>query len=51
MRTVFAEALECLLSNKDSLTDFVSHELPLSEAPQGYAMFEKQQARKVVLRP
>ena len=29
----------------------ITHRLPLSEAGHGYAQFEKQQARKVVLIP
>jgi len=51
VRKVFQEALECLLANRSKLTNFVTHELPLSEAARGFAIFEKQAARKVVLRP
>ncbi|KFY85773.1 hypothetical protein V500_08142 [Pseudogymnoascus sp. VKM F-4518 (FW-2643)] len=51
VRAVFREALECLLANQDKLQGFVTHHLSMSEAASGYAMFEKQKARKVVLIP
>jgi threonine dehydrogenase-like Zn-dependent dehydrogenase len=51
VRKVFHEALECLLENRSKLANFVTHDLPLSEASRGFAIFEKQMARKVVLRP
>jgi threonine dehydrogenase-like Zn-dependent dehydrogenase len=51
VRTVFDEALEVLASNKDRLSNMITHHLPLSEAAKGYEMFEKQEARKVILIP
>jgi len=48
---VFDEALEVAVLNKEQLTSMITHRLPLSEASHGYAMFEKQEARKVVLMP
>ncbi|KAF2103326.1 GroES-like protein [Rhizodiscina lignyota] len=51
VRAVFRESLECLDSNKEKLKSFISHKLPISEAPRAYALFEKQEARKVILVP
>ncbi|KAK5568248.1 hypothetical protein LTR43_006389 [Exophiala xenobiotica] len=51
VRTVFDEALEVLAANKDKMSNMITHRLPLSEAAKGYEMFEKQQARKVILIP
>jgi len=51
VRAVWKEALEYLLVNKEKVADFITHTMPLTEAATAYAMFEKQQARKVVLRP
>lgn len=51
VRSVFDEALEIAVVNEAKLTAMITHRLPLSEAAQGYSMFEKQQARKVVLIP
>ena len=51
VRTVFPEALETLKKHRDLFEDFVSHEMPLSEAPRGFEIFEKMQARKVVFKP
>ncbi|KAI9745061.1 MAG: hypothetical protein M1818_001339 [Claussenomyces sp. TS43310] len=48
--TVFSEALECLEANRDKVASFVSHEIPLTEAPHGYEIFEKYQARKVIFK-
>ncbi len=33
------------------MSSMITHRLPLSEAAKGYEMFEKQQARKVILIP
>lgn len=49
VRTVLHEALEVLRTNKDKLSGFVTHRMSLLEAPHAYAMFEKHQARKIVL--
>jgi threonine dehydrogenase-like Zn-dependent dehydrogenase len=46
--SVFSEALECLEANSEKMAGFVSHEMPLAEATEGYRIFEKYQARKVV---
>ena len=48
--TVFSDALECLEANKEKVASFVSHEIPLIEAPYGYTIFEKYQARKVIFK-
>jgi threonine dehydrogenase-like Zn-dependent dehydrogenase len=48
---VFDEALEIVMANKAKLASMVTHRLPLSEAAHGYEIFEKQLARKVVLKP
>jgi threonine dehydrogenase-like Zn-dependent dehydrogenase len=37
------------MANQQDLSDLVTHRLLLSEAAEGFAMFEKQLARKVVL--
>ncbi|PVH72276.1 GroES-like protein [Cadophora sp. DSE1049] len=50
-RAVYDEALEVLIAHKTQLSDFISHRMPMSEAPHAYEIFEKQQARKVVLLP
>lgn len=51
MRTVYDEALEIVVANKDKLSSMITHRLPFSQAAKGYEMFEKQQARKVILIP
>ncbi|KAJ9628286.1 hypothetical protein H2204_009403 [Knufia peltigerae] len=48
-RRVFNDALDVLIANADKVREFVTHKLPVSEAAKGYEIFEKQQARKVVL--
>lgn len=48
---VFEDALEVLKAHQELLADFVTHTLPLSQAAEGFAIFEKHQARKVVLTP
>lgn len=48
---MFDEALEIAVANEAQLTSMITHRLPLEEAASGYAMFEKQLARKVVLIP
>ncbi|KIV82215.1 hypothetical protein PV11_04342 [Exophiala sideris] len=48
-RRVFNDALDVLVANSDKVREFVTHKLPVSEAAKGYEIFEKQQARKVVL--
>lgn len=51
VRAVFEEALQVLAENKEKLADVISHRLPLTEAAEGYRLFDTQVARKVVLRP
>lgn len=48
---VYEEALQVIVENKHQFKDFITHRLPLAEAANGYALFDTQQARKVVLRP
>ncbi|KAJ4248454.1 hypothetical protein NW762_012791 [Fusarium torreyae] len=48
--SLFDEALGCLMENQARIANFVSHNLPLSEASKGYDIFEKHQARKVVFK-
>lgn len=48
VRTVYPDALECLLQNKENFSNFVSHRFALKDAPQGFTLFEKYLARKVV---
>ncbi|PYI01551.1 GroES-like protein [Aspergillus sclerotiicarbonarius CBS 121057] len=50
VRTVFHDALQCLRENQAQLKDYITHELPLSEAAVGYHLFEQRKARKVILR-
>jgi threonine dehydrogenase-like Zn-dependent dehydrogenase len=49
VRAVFMDAFEVLTENKEKLSDFITHRLPILEAARGYELFEKQKARKVVL--
>ncbi|KEF56200.1 uncharacterized protein A1O9_07781 [Exophiala aquamarina CBS 119918] len=51
VRTVFNEAMEVVAANKEKLASMVTHRLPLSEAAHGYEIFERQLARKVILKP
>jgi threonine dehydrogenase-like Zn-dependent dehydrogenase len=51
VRTVFPEALETLSKHQDLFEGFVTHKLPLTDAPRGFEIFEKYQARKVVFNP
>lgn len=48
VRPVFGEALKILTDHQDKLSGFITHKMPLSEAPKAYDMFEKHQARKVL---
>ncbi|KAJ5263936.1 chaperonin 10-like protein [Penicillium angulare] len=48
VRPVFGEALRILTEHQDKLSSFISHKMPLREAPAAYDMFEKHQARKVL---
>ncbi|KAH8700744.1 chaperonin 10-like protein [Talaromyces proteolyticus] len=50
VRTVFNDALECLKQNEAKLKTYVSHELDLKDASEGFAMFAQHKARKVILR-
>ncbi|KAL2858429.1 GroES-like protein [Aspergillus pseudoustus] len=47
--TVFDAALECLKENEKALRHYVTHELPLAQAKEGYQLFEQHKARKVIL--
>ncbi|OOF94207.1 hypothetical protein ASPCADRAFT_516486 [Aspergillus carbonarius ITEM 5010] len=49
VKTVFHDALQCLRENKEQMKDYITHELPLSEAAVGYHLFEQRKARKVIL--
>jgi len=51
VRSVFDEALEVAFANRAKLATMITHRLPLAEAAYGYSLFEKQQAKKVVLIP
>ncbi len=48
-RPVFCEALKVFVDNQDKFNSFVSHEMPLDDAPKAYEIFEKHAARKVIL--
>lgn len=50
VRTVFEDALECLKENERNIKGYVTHELKLEDAAQGYELFEQHKARKVILR-
>ncbi|KAJ5678632.1 hypothetical protein N7462_006876 [Penicillium macrosclerotiorum] len=49
VRPVFGEALKVFVDNQDKFTDFITHRTPLKDAAMGYEIFEKHQARKVIL--
>lgn len=49
VRPVFGEALKVFAENQDKFADFITHRMPLAEAPEAYEIFEKHQARKVIL--
>jgi len=49
VRPVFGEALKVFAENQDKFTDFITHRMPLTDAALGYEIFEKHQARKVIL--
>lgn len=51
VRAYFEEALQVFVENKDKFSEVISHRLPMSDAAQGYALFNTQEARKVVLKP
>lgn len=51
VRAIFEEALPVFVENKALFADVISHRLPLTEAAEGYKLFDTQKARKVVLRP
>ncbi|CAI7606242.1 unnamed protein product [Penicillium manginii] len=48
-RPVFGEALKVFSENQDKFSDFITHRMPLADAPIAYQIFEKHQARKVIL--
>jgi threonine dehydrogenase-like Zn-dependent dehydrogenase len=48
-RPVFGEALKVFAENQDKFGDLITHRMPLTDAPTAYEMFEKHQARKVIL--
>ncbi|KAJ5085669.1 hypothetical protein N7532_010440 [Penicillium argentinense] len=48
-RPVYGEALKVFAENQDKFADFITHRMPLADAPTAYEMFEKHQARKVTL--
>lgn len=48
-RLVFPEALKVFAANQDKFNSFVSHKMPLADAPAAYEIFEKHAARKVIL--
>lgn len=48
-RPVFGEALKVFAANQDKFADFITHRMPLADAPVAYEIFEKHQARKVIL--
>ncbi|KAH8697579.1 chaperonin 10-like protein [Talaromyces proteolyticus] len=50
VRPVFGEALKVFAENQDKFADFITHRMPLAEAPKAYEIFEKHQARKVILK-
>lgn len=49
VRPVFGEALKVFAANQDKFSDFITHRMPLVDAPVAYEIFEKHQARKVIL--
>lgn len=49
VRPVFGEALKVFVDNQDKFADFISHRMPLRDAPKGFEIFERHQARKVIL--
>ena len=51
MGAVRKEALRVFVENKDKFADAISHRLPLTDAAEGYRLFDTQEARKVILRP
>ncbi|RDL30990.1 Uncharacterized protein BP5553_09779 [Venustampulla echinocandica] len=51
VRAVFEEAMHFFVENKSRFSEVISHRLSLAEAAKGYAIFDKQEARKVVLKP
>ncbi|OQV08807.1 hypothetical protein CLAIMM_13025 [Cladophialophora immunda] len=51
VQAVFNEALEIVVANKEKLSSMITHRLPMSKAAYGYEIFEKQLARKVILKP
>ncbi|CAI7639241.1 unnamed protein product [Penicillium pancosmium] len=48
-RPVFGESLKLFAENQDKFADFITHRMPLADAPIAYELFEKHQARKVIL--
>lgn len=49
VRPVFGEALKVFAENQEKFADFITHRMPLADAAHGYEIFEKHQARKVIL--
>jgi threonine dehydrogenase-like Zn-dependent dehydrogenase len=47
----WARAMEAVVSGAIDPAPLISHRLPLEEAPQGYALFDRREATKVVLVP
>lgn len=51
VRAVFEDAMQVFVANKDKFSNVISHRLPMADAAEGYALFDKQIARKVLLIP
>jgi alcohol dehydrogenase len=51
VHTWWREALACVLDGRIDPEPIVSHRLPLGRAPEGYALFDRREATKVVLIP
>lgn len=49
VRPVFGEAVKVFAENQDKFADFITHCMPLADAALAYEIFEKHQARKVIL--
>ncbi|CCG80822.1 Alcohol dehydrogenase [Taphrina deformans PYCC 5710] len=48
VRHLFKEALEVLQEHKEDFKGFVSHRMPLTDAPKAYDLFEARKVQKVV---
>ncbi|RMJ09478.1 hypothetical protein BHE90_011747 [Fusarium euwallaceae] len=51
VRSVFPEALKLLEQKQDLIGFMFDHIMPLSQAPEGYALFEQRKTQKVVFTP